>query len=300
MESDKGRFLARWGSPKHQERAMHHDDENVRRKVAVHGTDAHRDHLVNDESPHVVAVALSGRKKEHLDKHVNSSSPIIRGGVAQYGEYHHQAKLMHDPDSDVREQTAHFTPHQDIIHHLSNDHDQYVRAAIATNEHTPDHILNRLRNDEHPYVHRHADNAYNRRHRSDEWIAEDVGHMTFAAHQKVHHNIDAMMHDPDHEVRLKAASKGSKHHLDQLVNDSHPAVRGEVALRGHSDHLDKLMHDPHENVRQIVAIRGKHQHVKHLTNDSDPVVRQLASKHPSMRMNEETIIADIRTKLLES
>jgi hypothetical protein len=292
-------FQAKYGSPKTLDKLTEHPESVIRAQVAIHGSDGHREKLLKDKNSGVVACALSGRNKEHLDAHINHPSTMVRGAVAEYGNAGHHARLMHDKESDVREKVAEHTPDEHITDHLADDHDHYVRAAVARNPNTSDRTLERLKDDLHGYVRTRAHQEYSRRN-PDEWIAEDVGHMTFAAHQKVHHNIDAMMHDPDHEVRLKAASKGSKHHLDQLVNDSHPAVRGEVALRGHSDHLDKLMHDPHENVRQIVAIRGKHQHVKHLTNDSDPVVRQLASKHPSMRMNEETIIADIRTKLLES
>lgn len=291
-------FQAKYGSPKTLDKLADHPEPVIRAQVAMHGSDEHREKLMKDKSHGVVAASLSGRKKEHLDAHINHPSTQVRSAVAEYGNLGHQLRLMHDKDEGVRSAVAEHTKDPDILEHLSKDHETFVRAGVAGNKHTPDQTIERLKDDEHGYVRRHASDEHSRRN-PDEWVAEDVGHMTFAAHQKVHHDIDAMMHDPDHEVRLKAASKGSKHHLDQLVHDSHPAVRGEVALRGHTDHLDRLMHDPHENVRQIVAIRGKHQHVKHLTNDSDPVVRQLASKHPSMRMNEETIIADIRTKLLE-
>jgi hypothetical protein len=184
---DKGRFLAKYGSPKHQEKLLTHPHDIVRAHLAKQGTDEHRDKLIHDPKPSVVAAALSGRNPKHLDDHMYSDNTTIRKAVAKYGTVEHHALMMHDRNPEVRASVGQHTPDTYITDKLAQDSDHYVRAAVASNPHTADRTIERLGEDEHPYVRRHASDEVQRRN-PHAWHAETWGESavhSFSNHQRL-------------------------------------------------------------------------------------------------------------------
>ena len=86
-------FIAKFGSPKMQDKLVNDPNYDVRADVAEHGNDEHRDKLVDDPDEYVRRVVAEHGNNSHRDKLINDPDVYIRIAVARNGNDSHRLAL---------------------------------------------------------------------------------------------------------------------------------------------------------------------------------------------------------------
>jgi hypothetical protein len=110
VDIDRMKFLARYGSKKHQDNVLDgkygHPLMSATREIANSGHPEHVNRLIGDKNVAVRRAAARYAGPEHFDKMMHDEDSGVRGMVAAKGEHHHVDHLLNDPDEHVRTQAG--------------------------------------------------------------------------------------------------------------------------------------------------------------------------------------------------
>lgn len=97
IERNKAEFIAQHGSDKHREKLMNHPDPQIRADYVSHAPEHHLDKMIHDPDYDVRTNIAYRRNPKHLDHLINDPNSMVRMAVAINGHDRHLEKLKDDP-----------------------------------------------------------------------------------------------------------------------------------------------------------------------------------------------------------
>ena len=259
MNDERKEFIAKFGTPAHQNKLMSDREPFIRRMVARHGSDEQRDQMMDDESPSVrITIAEQGRDR-HRDKLVRDSDYNVLRAVAEHGSDSHREQLVDHPNPNVQNSVARKATARQAGRMLDNPNlDSYAVDKIADQYATThfDKLIN------HPKLEQDSfrnlavgavgkpdrmEKMMNHKHISDDSLRDIADMATYDQQGDLYHKL--LKHPAAHtQTKNVIARYGNESHREALAKSRNtaPATLNTLAHYGDNTTRDHIL--DHHNV----------------------------------------------------